>query len=772
MQVLKWILRFSVLILPLILSATLAVAGDQKPEAGTGRKLMQFGADQTLVKRKEHTEELRGNAYVLRDNEVIRADSIDLDNQTDNVIAKGRVLYQYGEYSIRADSIDIDLSSHIGTVRNGSLSNGKFSLRGSTFREEGLNHFQIKDYDYSTCLDCPNSWELTGKDVDFTIEGYAYIHDFIFKVKDASVMWLPFMVLPVKNKRQSGFLFPRFGVNEVYGAFAVQPYYWATNDWSDMTLGAGFYASRGARFEWEARYALTPGSVGQVGLFWTRDAAVKNLYYRYAIKSEIAQELPYGFDGKLKLNEVSDSGYPITYSEDVSGRLEPVLASDLFFSKNEPSVSTLIAFRRIRNLLQFDSNNNFVSGFDPTTVQESPRIVVNSNDQFVFGQRFAAGVEARFNRFSREAGPFDRFTVGNTQFDTIREANRFTLIPNLYTTLNPKPWLSLTPSVQYRSFFYNFNGIYPNLVRGYLLAQADLSLQLERVFHGDDPNVSYKHTIRPTLTYSNIPTIQQSSTHPFIEQVQSQARPGQYFDNSDIVPERTTQNLNSYFTPLGNSLTYGLVSQVFRKEQLKEGDPKVTRRFEAGLSQTLDIKEAKRFIDNAQADDRVLLSPLFTHFIYGDDQFTASIEYTYYSYLDRYQDAQLLSYPNPHRLSSTLAWTYVRMLKDGLLRFDRSLSLNYTFSKLTSKVSSLQTAANFSINDYVMPKVSLSYNLVTGNFALLDSNVGVLFQSPSRCWQLDLGVIHSIDRGTGPVINFAMNISGNSYGSLDESLKK
>jgi lipopolysaccharide assembly outer membrane protein LptD (OstA) len=585
-------------------------------------------------------------------------------------------------------------------------------------------------------------------------------------------MWLPFMVLPVKSKRQSGLLFPKFGVNQVYGAFAVQPYYLALNDWSDMTFGAGIYGNRGARFEWEGRYALTPGSQGSLNLFWTRDTEVDNLYYRYAIKTEIMHELPYGFDAKLRLNEVSDSGYPVTYSDDVKGRLEPVLASDLFFSRNDPSVSTVVSFRRIRNLLQFDPNGHPVSGFDPKTVQESPRITLNSNDQFVFGQSFAAGLEARFNRFSRESGPFDRFTVGSTQVDTIREANRLTLIPNLYTTLNPKPWLAFTPSVQYRSFYYNFNGVYPNLARGYLLAQADVSFQIERVFQTRDSDVSYKHTIRPSFTYNNIPTIQQSSTHPFVEQVQSQARPGQYFDNSDIVPERTTQNLDSYFTPLGNSLTYGLVSQVYRKERTKDGDPKVSRKFEAAVNQTLDIKEAKRFIEHPENDDRVLLSPLFAHFIYSGESFSANLEYTYYSYLDRYRNAQLLSSPNPHRLSSTFSWTFVRMLKDGLLRFDRSLALNYTFSKLTSKVSSLQASGNFSINDYVMPKGSISYNLVTGNAALLDSMVGVLFQSPSRCWQLDLGVIHSIDRGTGPVINFALNISGNSFGSLDESLKK
>jgi hypothetical protein len=66
----------------------------------------------------------------------------------------------------------------------------------------------------------------------------------------------------------------------------------------------------------------------------------------------------------------------------------------------------------------------------------------------------------------------------------------------------------------------------------------------------------------------------------------------------------------------------------------------------------------------------------------------------------------------------------------------------------------------------------LSYNLVTGNFALLDSQLGVLFQSPSRCWQLELGLNRSIDRGTGPVLNFALNFSGESYGTVDDALIK
>lgn len=745
---------------------------------------MQWGSDGSTLNRKTHVVELRGNAYVFRDNEEIRADEIDLDRDTEYVKARGRVRYQFGEYYIRADSVDIDLKHKLGTVINGNISNGQFSLRGSQMDQVGEHHYFIKDYDYSTCYDCPNSWELTGKSADVTIGEYAYMTDFVFKILDTSLMWFPFMVIPIKTQRQSGFLFPRFGTNGTYGPFGVVPYYWAINSWSDATVGAGYYSFKGARFEGEARYSLTRQSNGAFNLYWTRDQDVNNLYYRYAVKGAVTQELPLGFEGKLRLNEVSDSGYPITYSDDVPGRLEPVLTSDLFFTRNDPQLSTILAFRRIRNLLEFDSvdNTKFVSGFDGKTVQEYPTVVVNSNDQFIFGHKVAAGVEARFNSFRRAQGPFDEFIYNGNVVRTVREADRFTLIPNVYTTLNPWPWLSLVPSVSYHSFYYTFNSVqddrlatdpsYPDLARGYLLTQAEMSLQVEKTFSPGEDGVVYKHTIRPTLTYSRIPTVQTSSTnHPFIEQVQSQARPGQYFDSSDIVPIGTTRNLDSYFTPLGNSLTYGLVTQVFRREKPQSGkeDSAVAKRFEAGLTQTLDIHEAQRVIPENSLDDRVILSPLFTHFLYQEKYFTATLEYTYYSFLDRYQNAgysNLVQNANPHRIDTSISWTFDRQIKNGLLRYDRSMSLSYSFSKLTSRVSSLQAGLNFSLNDYVMPRGDVSYNLVQGNTRVLESSAGILFQSPSRCWQLDFAYTYSVDRGAGPTINFGLNVAGNSYGAL------
>jgi lipopolysaccharide assembly outer membrane protein LptD (OstA) len=749
---------------------------------------MHWSADYSKLNRKTNIVELRGNAVVSRDNELLKANEIDVNLTTDHAYARGQVRYQYENSLIKAESLTMNMRTKTGVVINGTLTQGQLALQGSEFQVLSSDHFIVKDYHYTTCIDCPNAWSIVGTEADFTFEGYAFMKDFIFRVKDAATFWSPFMVMPIKSRRQSGFLFPRFGVSEVHGNVIVQPYFWAINDWSDMTVGLGHYSRRGTRFEWEGRYMISQRSQGILNFFWTKDPKLTpKITARGGGSMLVTQKLPLGFEVKLKWFEISDSGYLIEFAEDMPGRYEPVLTSDLFFSKNDPSFSAAVSFRRIRNLLYFDDQNNFTSGFDPKTVQELPRILLNTNNQLLFGSKIAAGVEARYNRFIRSAGSVDTLNINGVPTETIREANRLTLIPNLYTTLNPFPWLSFVPSVQYRSFFYNFNNVYPDLSRGYLLAQAEASVQFERVFQNEDQSKSYKHTIRPAVQYSVIPMVQQSSDHPFMRSAQNSGRTGQFFDNWDIVPLGTSQNLDTYFTPLGHSISYGFISQLFRKVKptidpdeerlknkkkgrhslLKKEEPILPipawRLAEFSVLQTLDIRESQK--------GGIPLSPLFANFLLAEQDVTWNTEYTYFYALERYREAQLKSFSSPHRVSTSLKWYIERASAGNTLTYERSVGMTYSFSKLSSKVSSLRTDLLFSINDYLMPSASFSYDLTSTSNKLLESKYGILYQSPSRCWRIDAAMTRSIDRGVGISFSFGLNLSGNGITGYDDSLQ-
>ncbi|MBC7395945.1 MAG: hypothetical protein H7333_00760, partial [Bdellovibrionales bacterium] len=48
------------------------------PVQDSSRKLMQWGSENTSIDRKKHSVKLTGNAYVYRENEVLRSDYIEL----------------------------------------------------------------------------------------------------------------------------------------------------------------------------------------------------------------------------------------------------------------------------------------------------------------------------------------------------------------------------------------------------------------------------------------------------------------------------------------------------------------------------------------------------------------------------------------------------------------------------------------------------------------------------------------------------------------------
>ena len=96
----------------------------------------------------------------------------------------------------------------------------------------------------------------------------------------------------------------------------------------------------------------------------------------------------------------------------------------------------------------------------------------------------------------------------------------------------------------------------------------------------------------------------------------------------------------------------------------------------------------------------------------------------------------------------------------GGMYFDRSIGLTYSFSKLTNKTSSLGLGINFSINDYIMPSVSYAIDLYSQPAHMLDAKYGIIFQSPSHCWQFEGFVDKSIDKDLSTGLTFTLNLTG------------
>ena len=752
----------------LILALALILGSLPSAQAIGEKDPIHYTADKQTWDRKTNQVELVGNASVTQPGETLKADYIRLDLKRRSLFAKGHCVYVASDSVIFGEEMVFSLDTRTGTIVGGRVSANQFTLVGDRINKLGGGRFQTHWGEYTTCRDCPGSWSFQAEDVDMQFEGYAFMKNVTAKVLDAPTLWFPYLVFPLKTIRQSGFLFPRSQVSSAFGFAAVLPFFWAINRSADMTFEAGVYTTRGERFTWEGEYALSDKSSGKANAYYLRDATREvGLDARWALTLAQTQELPWGFTEKLKLTQVSDNQYPFRIGDGTSDG-NPYQTSTLMFDGRAANVSGFVSASIYRNLLLTDTTVDQNVQFDPRTVQTFPSAQLSTNDRVLFGP-LAAGVTIGVDHFWRLAGPSDedpatsgsalnpsdRYTPG---LDPLRKAVRLSATPTLYSVLRPWSALSLVPTLQYKYYFYTFGPLAPDLHRGYLNMQVDLSTEFEKIMTTEDPAIPrVKHVLRPLLTYSIIPLVNEDLSHPFLQQINRLQVNGYNFDSLDIVPRTSTSANEQYFVPLGNSLAYSLNFQRIRRVGALSAP---TASYEKNVDFT-----AGGAIDFLKARPSDAFTRLISNLELSFKQFASST--TYYFYPNR--DLSLA-----HAVFTSASWVVDRGVRQGILTFDRSFGVNYGFScESTSRscTNNIQGSINYSINDFVLPNFNISYDLVQERFA--SAGLGIQFQSPSRCWKLGINV--TFDRGrlsttdqTGLdwLPNITLNLAGTGYGGV------
>ncbi len=790
------LLIFAVLLSTLLTGMASAKSKDEAP--------LHWSGEKTVWDRKNNRVELFGKAAVHQLGESLVAEYIMLDLNTRTLNARGKCIYSSSGTIMYGEEMYFNLDTRTGVIIAGKVSGEQFTLSGERINRLGPTHFQTHKGEYSTCFDCPNSWTLGGRDVDMEMGGYALMESVTLRAFEAPVAWSPTLMIPIKTQRQTGFLFPRPGGNKNTGAFLLVPFFWAPHKSFDATVVAGQVTKRGFRSEWEGRYALTTRSSGQANFYYFKDDYFnktfnKKLPARHALNLVERQELLFGVDQKLRIVTASDN--LITNGVTMPGVSLPdnggaYLTSEAMVSRSGV-ISGYVAAKRYQSFLQgmdktMDPEGDIV-GEDRRTVQAMPTASLNMNDYFIFNSPIAFGMTTNYTKFNRRAGLFDvdagmpkqitdpqgriilpgRTTEGpELGVDPIRKAERFIAIPMLYTTLRPTGYFSIVPSVQYRNYFYYFPQGLPSLQRAYPLFQTEISTQLEKIYDTADPDIPrIKHLFRPALTYSRIPPkswIREPDDHPFVKQIrnsQLNGFSGMNFDSNDIIPINPTYSYTNYFAPLGNSLTSGFTTQLIRRRgRLDAGGASYQQMLELRANQTYNFSEPKK-----------PLSLFDSHGVLTLDKISATSNYYYLPYapVSRDEKGRLKGRQN---FDAAVSYTFINAFHQGVLAYERSVSLAYTNATLGAYSSRISAAATFSINDYIMPKAAWGYEFTVAPKDRMRNVAGLLrLQNPSRCWRIDLGA-SAVPQEGGTfwdnityTAEFALNLTGGGFSTLTDT---
>lgn len=130
-------------------------------------------------------------------------------------------------------------------------------LTGSEMQRVDGNHYTGKKVSVTPCHceeDESPVWEIQTDAYDAYAEGYADLNNAVIKVKGIPILYIPYLKVPIKGRRQSGFLFPSFSHNRFNGSVFSQPIFLDGGPDKDTTVTVDFIEKRGIKLGAAFRY--------------------------------------------------------------------------------------------------------------------------------------------------------------------------------------------------------------------------------------------------------------------------------------------------------------------------------------------------------------------------------------------------------------------------------------------------------------------------------------------------------------------------------------
>ncbi len=258
----------------------------------------------------------------------INADWIAYDIENKKIKAKGHLRIATSEDELRATSGTLDLKTETGEFREAIIvrEQNALHLEGAVIAKTGYNTYKIDNGWAVTCKvedgETP-PWSIASSTTRVTPGGYAVLTNARFRIHKVPVFYTPYLILPVKNTRQTGLLFPELSFSSSGGFSAGLPLFINISDSADITLYPTYFAQRGFMGGAEFRYITGEQNHGMlVGNYLHDELSDPSEvdYYsdtgythtnqnRYWLRGKANHTFADGWISRLDLDVVSDEDY-------------------------------------------------------------------------------------------------------------------------------------------------------------------------------------------------------------------------------------------------------------------------------------------------------------------------------------------------------------------------------------------------------------------------------------------------------------------------------
>jgi LPS-assembly protein len=268
----------------------------------------------------------------------IKADWVTYDIALSTIKARGNVSVTSEDEQLLADQAVVNLEQETGTFKNATILRDEYDLHleGEVIEKTGYKTYHIENGWVITCKVKEGKtppWSFAAKDVVIEQGGYATLKHAKFQIKDTPVFYSPWLMLPVKNKRQTGFIFPEIGSSDNNGFTFNIPFFWNISNSTDMTIYTEYLVNRGYMPGLEFRYVKGAEDKGLAMANYLNDdltSSSETGYYadtgythtnkdRYWIRAKADQDFGSGWTSRLDLDIVSDRDYLTEFLSGMTG---------------------------------------------------------------------------------------------------------------------------------------------------------------------------------------------------------------------------------------------------------------------------------------------------------------------------------------------------------------------------------------------------------------------------------------------------------------------
>jgi LPS-assembly protein len=699
-----------------------------------------ISADEILYDDQAAQYVARGHVVIAKGSRRLSADSVRFNQRTMLASAIGHVMLTSRQDVLVGSKMDLNLATETGTVYEGSLflKDSHFHINGQRIEKTGKFTYKAENIRLTSCDGDLPDWKITGSNLSVTIEGFGTITNAALWARSIPVFYSPFMVFPAKTKRQSGLLAPQIGFSDRHGFEWNQPFYWAIDESSDMTLYGDYMEKRGMKTGVQYRYLIDENSQGVIMAdgfndahiddgspkatqLWgyAGDSADRPNSDRYWFRMKHDQKLPGEFTARLDLDIVSDQDYMNEFQSGYNGFLETDNYFINTFGRGLEDYTDPLRLNRL-NLTRNWAAYNFTAaaqwydnvilrrqGGANDTLQQLPLVSFSGARQRLGESPAFFDLKSQYLYFYRQDGS---------------TSHREDIYPRLYLPWRAGNYLSVEPSVGVRETAWQitrFDATQQNqdrqINRQLYDLRLDLSSEIAKVFHSDWGNIDrIQHIIRPQLVYEYLPDENQSQLP--------------YFDETDRI-----NRLNTITFGITNTVTTRRPANA-QRARLADGSPPAADYSQVArflVQQSYDIFEAQesnpaKWITPGRQEP---FSP-----IYGE------LELSPFPYLSFRADAQWSTYDSGF-ITRNAGVTVSDIRGDRL----------YVEHRYTAGASeSIYTNGLFQLTSRVAARADYEQNLRDG--IQIQSGVGLLYRS--QCWSVDLSYIdQSGDRRLGVMVN-------------------